>query len=74
VTNIRVFVDVNGNGTYDAATDTATYIDELAPDATKTVFVVADVPASGPASGISGVELTAVVAAGGSRQLAGLRP
>jgi hypothetical protein len=33
VTNIRVFVDVNGNGTYDAATDTATYIDELAPDA-----------------------------------------
>jgi uncharacterized repeat protein (TIGR01451 family) len=66
VTNIRVFVDVNGNGTYDAATDTATYIDELAPDATKTVFVVADVPASGPASGISGVELTAVVAAGGA--------
>lgn len=66
VTNIRVFVDVNGNGTYDAATDTATYIDELAPDQTKTVFIVADVPASGPASGISGVQLTAVVAAGGT--------
>lgn len=64
--NIRVFVDVNGNGIYDAATDTATYIDELAPDATKTVFVVADIPASGPAGGIAGVELTAVVAAGGT--------
>lgn len=66
VTNIRVFVDVNGNGTYEAGTDTATYIDELAPDATKTVFVVADIPASGPAGGISGVELTAVVATGGT--------
>nr|WP_295106171.1 hypothetical protein [uncultured Caulobacter sp.] len=66
VTNIRVFVDVNGNGTYDAATDTATYIDELAPDQTKTVFIVADIPASGPANGISGVQLTAVVATGGT--------
>ncbi|WP_454759507.1 hypothetical protein [Caulobacter segnis] len=66
VTNVRVFVDVNGNGTYEAGTDTATYIDELAPDQTKTVFVVADIPASGPASGISGVQLTAVVATGGT--------
>lgn len=66
VTNIRVFVDSNGNGTYDASVDTATYIDELAPDQTKTVFVVADIPASGPASGISGVQLTAVVATGGT--------
>lgn len=66
VTNIRVFVDVNGNGTYDAGTDTATYIDELAPDATKTVFIVADVPNSGPAGGVSGVQLTGVVATGGT--------
>jgi len=66
VTNIRVFVDSNGNGTYDAGVDTATYIDELAPDATKTVFVVADVPASGPAGGVAGVQLTAVVATGGT--------
>lgn len=69
VTNIRVFVDSNGNGTYDAGVDTATFIDELAPDQTKTVFVVADIPASGPASGISGVQLTAVVAAGGGAGL-----
>lgn len=69
VTNIRVFVDSNGNGTYDAGVDTATFIDELAPDQTKTVFVVADIPASGPASGISGVQLTAVVATGGGAGL-----
>ena len=69
VTNIRVFVDSNNNGTYDAGVDTATFIDELAPDQTKTVFVVADVPASGPASGISGVQLTAVVAVGGGAGL-----
>jgi len=66
VTNIRVFVDSNNNGTYDSGVDIATYIDELAPDATKTVFIVADLPASGPAGGISGVDLTAVVATGGT--------
>lgn len=65
-TSIRVFVDSNGNNQYDAGVDTATYIDELAAGATKTVFIVADIPASGPANGISGVELTAVVAAGGT--------
>lgn len=66
VTNIRVFVDSNNNGTYEVGVDIATYIDELAPDATKTVFIVADVPVSGPANGVSGVNLTAVVATGGT--------
>ncbi|NQE61238.1 DUF11 domain-containing protein [Caulobacter sp. RHG1] len=65
VTNLRVFVDSNGNGTYDAGVDLATYIDELGAGQTKTVFIVADIPASGPANGVSGVFLTAVVAAGG---------
>jgi uncharacterized repeat protein (TIGR01451 family) len=66
VTNIRVFVDTNGNGQYDAGVDTAGYIDELAPDQTKTVFVLGDLPNNGPAGGVAGVVLTAVVAAGGS--------
>ncbi|WP_184719815.1 DUF11 domain-containing protein [Caulobacter sp.] len=66
VTNLRVFVDTNGNGTYDAGVDTATYIDELGAGQTKTVFIVADIPASGPANGVSGVILTAVVATGGT--------
>ncbi|SEM76933.1 conserved repeat domain-containing protein [Sphingomonas gellani] len=44
VTSVRVFVDSNGNGTYEAGVDRATFIDELAPDATVTVFIVANIP------------------------------
>ncbi|MDF7777137.1 DUF11 domain-containing protein [Sphingomonas sp. AOB5] len=65
VTNIRVFVDSNGNGTYDAGVDTATYIDELAPDATVTVFIVANIPnTAGIHTAIVGLKGT--VAAGGT--------
>jgi uncharacterized repeat protein (TIGR01451 family) len=64
VTNIRVFVDSNGNGTYDAGVDTATFIDELAPDATKTVFIVANIPnAANQHTAIVGLQ--GIVAAGG---------
>jgi uncharacterized repeat protein (TIGR01451 family) len=42
--NARVFVDVNGNSTYEAGIDTAIFADELAADATATVFIVVDVP------------------------------
>jgi uncharacterized repeat protein (TIGR01451 family) len=66
MSNVRVFVDVNNNGTYEAGTDTATYIDELAPDMSKTVFIVADSPASGAANGTAGVGLTAISATGGT--------
>jgi len=44
VTNLLVYVDANANGTYDAGTDTATYIDELAIGDSKTVFVLGDIP------------------------------
>ncbi len=64
--NVHVYVDTNGNGVYDPGVDTASYIDELAPDMSKTVFIVADAPSSGPASGTAGVGLTAVAAAGGT--------
>ena len=40
--NVRVFVD-SGNGVYDAS-DTQTFIHALAPDASATVFIVADTP------------------------------
>ncbi len=62
--NIRVFVDSNNNGTYEPGVDTAVYIDELAPDASKTVFVVIDLPASGPTLGYAGVNLTGILATG----------
>jgi len=64
--NVSVFVDSNGNGVYDPATDTQTFIDELAPDATRTVFVVVDIPVGQPHDATAGVTLTAVAAASGS--------
>ena len=64
--NVRVFVDKDGNGIYDPTIDTGTYIDELAPDANATVFIVADIPATGPANAVAGVALTAVAATGGT--------
>lgn len=63
VTTVRVFVDGNNNGVYDAS-DTATFIDELAPDASRTVFIVANVPnAANQHTAI--VSLIAVAADGG---------
>ena len=66
VSNVRVFVDSNGNGQYDAGVDTGTYVDELLPDTSATVFVVADIPATGPSNPVAGIALTAVAAAGGT--------
>jgi len=44
VTNMKIYVDTNGNGTFDAGDTQVTYLDELGADASKTVFVVADIP------------------------------
>ena len=63
-TNLRVFVDSNGNGTYDPGVDTATFIDELPEDSTATVFVVGDIPNTQGAN-LAFVSLRATVAAGG---------
>jgi uncharacterized repeat protein (TIGR01451 family) len=63
--NVRVFVDSNGNGTYDPATDTATFIDELGPDQTRTVFVLVDIPAGQVNGDIAGVTLRAFAADSG---------
>jgi hypothetical protein len=62
---ISVFVDGNANGVYDAGVDTATFIDELAADATITVFVVGDIPAGLVDGDLSVHILTAQVAVGG---------
>ncbi|MFH1864928.1 MAG: hypothetical protein ABIK85_03520 [Candidatus Eisenbacteria bacterium] len=43
-TGVQAYVDANGNGTYDIATDTETYIDELAADTSIPVFVVGAIP------------------------------
>jgi hypothetical protein len=68
--NVRVIVDSNNNGVYDAA-DTESYIDELAPDATKTVFIVADVDAQAANDAIAIYDLKAQVAQAGTVDTAG---
>jgi hypothetical protein len=67
VTTPTMYVDTNGNGTYDAGTDLAvTYLDEVAADASKTVFVVAAIPAARVNGDVAGVTLTAQAREGGA--------
>lgn len=63
--NLKIYVDANNNGVYDPGTDTATYIDELAPDASATVFIVGDIPTL-PTTSMAQVGLNVTVAAGGA--------
>jgi uncharacterized repeat protein (TIGR01451 family) len=63
--NLRVFVDSNGNDTYDPA-DTATSIDTLAADDSVTVFIVADTPLAAQNAQASNVRLTATTAVAGT--------
>jgi hypothetical protein len=67
VTAVSVFRDTNGNGTYDAGTDTAvTFIDELAADATVTLFVVANIPTGLATGAVAEVNLIATGREGGA--------
>jgi uncharacterized repeat protein (TIGR01451 family) len=70
--NVRIFVDVDGDGLYNPAVDTATFIDELEADRTRAVFVVGDVPSNNPAATGAQIGLQAIVAAGGATGTAGL--
>jgi uncharacterized repeat protein (TIGR01451 family) len=58
-TGLAIFVDSNGNGTYESGTDTATFIDELAADTSATVFVIGDIPGTRVTGDVAGVNLTA---------------
>lgn len=67
VTNVKIYRDANANGTFDSATDTlVTYLDEVAADATTTLFVVADVPLSLTTGSVAAVTLTATGREGGA--------
>src|ERR1700755_2364069 len=51
VTGVKIYVDTTTNGSYDAGTDQQiTYLDQLAADGSKTVFVVVSEPL-GPVPG-----------------------
>jgi uncharacterized repeat protein (TIGR01451 family) len=58
-TGLQVFVDSNANGIYEAGVDTATSIPTLAADASQTVFIVGDIPATALSGQQSVVGLTA---------------
>ena len=66
VANFRVFVDSNGNGIYDPGVDTAVAISTLAPDATVTVFVVADIPVGATNGQQANITLTATTTTAGT--------
>ena len=64
-TNTLIYVDTDGDGDW---TDevAVTYIDELAPDETRTVFVVSDVPIDQVTGDVATVILAATAYAGGA--------
>jgi uncharacterized repeat protein (TIGR01451 family) len=67
VTNFRYAIDVNGDGVYTAGTDTiVTFLDEIAADASRTVFVLADIPAGRVNNDVAAVVLTATSAEAGT--------
>jgi hypothetical protein len=67
VTGPSLFLDTNGNNTYEAGTDTAvSYLDEIAPDAVRTVFVVSTIPAGRLTNDVAVVTLTAQARDGGT--------
>lgn len=67
MSNVEIYRDANGNGVFDAGTDPlVTFVDELAPDASVTLFVVADVPLGQPNGQQAGVTLNAQAAEAGT--------
>ena len=60
VTGVKVYVDTNSSGAYDAGTDLeVTYLDQVAADTGKTVFIVANVPLGRATGDVARVRLTA---------------
>lgn len=64
-TACSIHVEDGGSVGYQAGQDLATFIDELAPDVSKTVYLVCDIPASALTNQVSAVALTANTRAGG---------
>ena len=66
-TNVKIYVDTNGDGDYDVGTDLeVSYLDELGADQSKTVFVVVDIPLSLNSGDVAAVTLTATGREGGT--------
>ncbi|QDK32170.1 MULTISPECIES: DUF11 domain-containing protein [Sphingomonadaceae] len=63
--NVKIYLD-NGDGVFTSADTQVTYLDELAADAARTVFVVMDIPSTQVTGDIASVVLTATAKAGGT--------
>ncbi len=70
-TNVNVFVDINGNGTYEPAIDNVTFIDELAIDATTNVFIVSDIPLAATNTDLANYDLLAQTGSGSTPAVEG---
>ena len=63
VSNVKMYADTNTNGSYDPGTDQEiTFLDQVAADTSRTVFIVADVPIGRATGDAAGVRLTATAA------------
>jgi hypothetical protein len=63
VTGIKMYADTNTNGGYDPGTDQEiAYLDQVAADTSRTVFIVADIPVGRATSDAAAVRLTATAA------------
>lgn len=72
VSNVKIYIDTNSNGVYNAGTDLEiTYLDEIAADAARTVFVVADVPLGLATGSVAAVTLTATAREAGTASAMG---
>ena len=61
--DLKIFRDTNANGSFDAGTDVeASFLDEVAADQTRRVFVVVNVPLGRATGDVAGVRLTATAA------------
>ncbi|HEY0130803.1 MAG TPA: hypothetical protein VGB57_05305, partial [Allosphingosinicella sp.] len=63
VTNAKIYADTNANGGYDPGTDQETaYLDQVAADTSRTVFIVSDIPLGRANGDVAVVRLTATAA------------
>ena len=66
VSNFKYYADTDSSGTFNAGDTQITWLDEVAADTTKTVFVVSDVPITATNGQVAGIVLTARAEASGT--------
>ena len=72
VSNAKLYLDSDNSGTYNAGDTLITYLDEIPADATKTVFVVSDIPLGKTTGAVANVRLTATAAESGGAGALGI--